>query len=53
MQLIGCKNIKAADALDKYGEDLFMKEGEKKKLGKEKLSDKIFEIERIALIKKK
>lgn len=52
-QVIGLKNIKANDAFDKYGEDLFYKENEKKKMGKEKISDKIFEIERRLLIKKK
>lgn len=52
-QLIGVKNISAAAAFAKYGADLFIKEGEKKELGKEKLDDKIFEIERRLLIKKR
>jgi 2-methylfumaryl-CoA hydratase len=52
-QVIGLKNIKANDAFAKYGEDLFYKENDKKKLGKEKISEKIFEIERRILIKKK
>lgn len=51
-QMIGVKNIKSAEALEKYGEDLFLKEGSKKKLGKEKIPEKIFEIERKLLIKK-
>lgn len=51
-QLIGIKNIRPVDALEKYGADLFVKENDKKKMGKEKISDKIFEIERRILIKK-
>ena len=51
-QLIGVKNITAAQAIEKHGTDLFIKEGSKKKLGKEKIADKIFEIERKLLIKK-
>jgi len=52
-QLIGVKGITAAQAVDKHGPDLFMKENSKKAAGKEKLADKIFEIERRLLIKKK
>lgn len=52
-QLIGIKNIRPKEALDKYGADLFIKENDKKKLGKEKISEKIFEIERRLLIKKR
>ncbi len=52
-QVIGFKNIKANDAYEKYGEELFYKENDKKKLGKEKISEKIFEIERRILVKKK
>ena len=52
-QLIGVKDIRPIDAVNKYGADLFMKENEKKKAGKEKISHKIFEIERRILIKKK
>lgn len=52
-QLIGLKNIRPKEALEKYGADLFVKENDKKKLGKEKISEKIFEIERRLLIKKK
>lgn len=51
-QLIGLKNIKASQAIEKFGEDLFIKENDKKELGKEKISEKIFEIERRLLIKK-
>ncbi len=51
-QLIGVKNIKAKDALEKFGADLFVKENDKKDLGKEKIPEKIFEIERRLLIKK-
>ncbi|TGL22201.1 acyl dehydratase [Leptospira levettii] len=52
IQFIGLKNIKANDALDKFGADLFLKENDKKKLGKEKIPEKIFEIERRLIIKK-
>lgn len=51
-QLIGLKNIKSKDALEKFGADLFIKENDKKDLGKEKIPEKIFEIERRLLIKK-
>lgn len=53
IQLIGVKNIKTMEAFDKYGEDLFIKENDKKDLGKEKIPHKIFEIERKVLIKKR
>ena len=52
-QFIGVKNISAADALETYGADLFIKENDKQKLSKEKLSSKIFEIERRLLIKRR
>ncbi len=51
-QLIGVKNISTAQALQEYGQELFIKENDKKKLGKEKIAAKIFEIERQLLIKK-
>lgn len=51
-QLIGVKGMKSSQALEQYGADLFIKEGDKKKLGKEKIAEKIFEIERKLLIKK-
>ena len=51
-QLIGVKNISAAAALEAYGADLFIKENDKQKLSKKKLSSKIFEIERQLLIKR-
>lgn len=51
-QLIGLKNMRPQAALEKYGADLFLKENDKKKLGKEKIPEKIFEIERRILIKK-
>ncbi|MDG2047417.1 MAG: MaoC family dehydratase [Halioglobus sp.] len=50
LQLIGVKNISAAQALKKYGAELFSKEDTKRALGKEKITDKIFEIERRLLI---
>lgn len=52
-QFIGFKNIKAAEAYEKYGNDIFIKENDKKKLGKDKIAEKIFEIERKSVIKKK
>lgn len=53
MQLIGVKNIRAAAALETYGEDLFIKEDTKRNIGKEKITEKIFEIERRLLIKRR
>ncbi len=52
-QFIGVKNISAAQALETHGEDLFIKENSKQKLGKEKIASKIFEIERRLLIKRR
>ncbi len=53
LQLIGLKNITPRAALDRYGKDLFMKENDKKKSAdKEKIAEKIFEIERKVLLKK-
>lgn len=53
MQLIGIKNIRPKEAIEKFGADLFVKENDKKDLGKEKIPEKIFEIERRLLIKKR
>ncbi len=53
MQLIGVKNVTAAAALEKHGADLFIKEDAKRDLGKDKIADKIFEIERRLLIKRR
>lgn len=53
MQLIGIKNIRPKEAMEKFGADLFIKENDKKDLGKEKIPEKIFEIERRLLIKKR
>ena len=53
MQLIGVKNVGARGALEQYGADLFLKEDSKRGLGKEKIPDKIFEIERRLLIRKR
>lgn len=50
MQLIGVKNISAAAALEKHGAELFIKEDTKRDSGQEKITDKIFEIERRLLI---
>ena len=53
LQLIGVKNISAAAALAQHGADLFLKEDAKRALGKEKITDKIFEIERRLLVKRR
>lgn len=53
MQLIGVKNVSAADALAEHGEDLFIKEDSKRALGKDKLAAKIFEIERRLLVRRR
>jgi len=53
LQFIGVKNMTSAQALEQYGADLFIKENDKKGLGKDKIKDKIFEIERQLLIKKR
>lgn len=50
-QMIGLKDMKAAEAVEKYGADLFIKENSKKSMGKEKIPSKIFEIERKLLIR--
>jgi 2-methylfumaryl-CoA hydratase len=52
LQLIGVKNVSAAAALERHGHDLFVKEDSKRGTGKEKITDKIFEIERRLLIKR-
>lgn len=51
-QLIGVKGIRSGEAIERFGGDLFIKENDKKDLGKEKIPEKIFEIERKLLIKK-
>lgn len=53
LQLIGVKNVSAAEALDRHGVDLFQKEDSKRALGKDKIGDKIFEIERRLLVKRR
>jgi len=52
LQLIGVKNLSAAAALDRYGEELFLKETPKKKQGLEKITDKVFEVERRLLVRR-
>jgi 2-methylfumaryl-CoA hydratase len=49
-QLVGVKNITASAALDNFGEELFIKEDSKRESGKDKIPEKIFEIERRLLI---
>ena len=53
LQLIGLKNMNGRAALDRYGADLFVKENDKRKLGKDKAPEKIFEIERRLLIRRR
>lgn len=53
LQLIGVKNVSAARALDAHGDELFLRENDKKKRGLEKLPAKIFEIERRMLINRR
>ncbi|HNN01806.1 MAG TPA: acyl dehydratase, partial [Turneriella sp.] len=50
-QVIGLRDIKPKPAIEKYGADLFIKENDKKDMGKEKIPEKIFEIERRLLIR--
>lgn len=50
LQMIGVKNIHPRELLDEYGADVFIKEHDKKKMGKEKISNKVFEIERKVLL---
>ncbi len=50
-QVIGLINMSPREALDKYAGDLFIKENDKKRMGKEKISAKIFEIERCLFLK--
>lgn len=52
-QLIGVKNLSGAQALERYGAELFQKESDKKEQGKEKIEAKIFEIERRLLLKRR
>lgn len=49
-QLIGLKNIRPDAALSQHGADLFVAEDAKKGLGKQKIPEKIFEIERSLLV---
>lgn len=51
LQLIGVKNISAAQALSTYGTELFEKENDKRKHGKDKIAAKVFEVERQILLR--
>ncbi len=53
LQLVGVKNLGARAAVDTYGADLFIKENDKKGLGKDKIAAKVFEIERRLLVKRR
>ena len=52
LQLIGLKNLCGADALERYGKELFEKENAKPKQGKQKIEAKVFEIERRLLVRR-
>ena len=43
--------VRAADALERFGEALFERENDKRAAGKDKLAEKIFEIEREVLVR--
>jgi 2-methylfumaryl-CoA hydratase len=51
--LVGVKGLSARAAVETYGADLFVKENDKKDRGKEKITAKIFEIERRLLVKRR
>jgi 2-methylfumaryl-CoA hydratase len=53
MQLVGLKNLKPRAALDRYGADIFVAEDDKKRLGKEKIPEKVFEIERSVVVRRR
>ncbi|MCA9521915.1 MAG: MaoC family dehydratase [Myxococcales bacterium] len=52
-QLIGVKNERPKALLDAHGAALFEKESNKRRSGNEKIANKIFEIERRVLLKKR
>jgi 2-methylfumaryl-CoA hydratase len=52
MQLVGVKNVTAAQALERYGAALFEPESGKKGAGGDKIPEKVFEIERESLIRR-
>lgn len=51
-QLIGLKNLRPEVALERHGADLFLAEDGKKALGKDKIPEKVFEIERSLLVRR-
>ncbi len=51
MQLIGLKNMRPDAALETHGADLFVAEDGKKALGKDKIAEKVLEIERTLLVR--
>lgn len=51
LQLIGVKNMTGREAVDRYGRDLFRKETSKARDGR--IPEKVFEIERRLLVKKR
>lgn len=53
MRHVGFKNVRPEAVLEAHGEDVFVRENAKRKLGKAKIPEKIFEIDRTALIKRR
>ncbi len=51
MQLVGVKNVRADEALARFGAALFEREGDKRRRGVDKIPEKIFEIERELLVR--
>ena len=51
LQLIGLKNVPGAKSFAEHGMSLFIKENDKKRLGLDKITHKIFEIERRILVR--
>lgn len=49
---VGFKDARPEAMLEKHGDDIFIRENDKKKLGKEKIPEKIFEIDRRVLVKR-
>lgn len=52
LQHVGVKELRARDALDRYGPALFLREGDKRDRGEEKIREKVFEIERDVLVRR-
>ena len=53
MRHVGFRNARPEAVLEAHGDDVFVREHTKRKLGKPRITDKIFEIDRTALIKRR